>query len=265
MPNNRPDSRGCIYDPCVTPGIRFPSILLLFLGGLFCAFLTWALARSLGVPNVPSEWIFAFANEIYWIAGYYWLSYDRGWITLRGRFAPAPRRALLLAASAAFAIMAFFLAVATILQRLGVELKEIPEIDLLHGARTTLPFVFVLIVILAPIAEELLCRGLARRPLSISAAVLRDARGEQLRRGPRSFADWVVGLSAPSDPAQSATEFRSVPIDRRSNVLAHARRPNCQRSSGTHGRSTPNGLAPRHTRLADGRYFRRGEAAELCS
>jgi membrane protease YdiL (CAAX protease family) len=161
----------------VTPGIRFPSILLLFLGGLFCAFLTWALARSLGVPNVPSEWIFAFANEIYWIAGYYWLSYDRGWITLRGRFAPAPRRALLLAASAAFAIMAFFLAVATILQKLGVELKEIPEIDLLHGARTTLPFVFVLIVILAPIAEELLCRGLLldwlrqRMPIALSIAV----------------------------------------------------------------------------------------------
>jgi membrane protease YdiL (CAAX protease family) len=204
----------------VTPGIRFPSILLLFFGGLFCAFLTWALARSLGVPRVPSEWIFAFANEIYWILGYYWLAYDRDWIPLRGRFAAVPRKALLLAAAAAFAIMAFFLAATTILQKLGIELKEIPEIDLLQGARTTLPFVIVLVVVLAPIAEELMCRGLlldwlrqrmsVALSIAISALIFGLLHGISVRSGTSGWLQFGYRVALGAVAGVLAVRYRSL-------------------------------------------------------
>jgi hypothetical protein len=139
MPNNGPDSTGCVYDSGVTPGIRFPSILLLFFGGVFAAFLAYVLAYSLGVPRFASELISALANDGYWIAGYQWLSRERDWSSLRARFAPVPGNVLWKAVGAALALVAFFLSLAAILQGLGVELKAISTIDLLQGGRKALP------------------------------------------------------------------------------------------------------------------------------
>jgi membrane protease YdiL (CAAX protease family) len=78
---------------------------------------------------------------------------------LRARFASVPVKALWLGASAAIALIALFVCVFEVLRWMGVELKPIPPTDLLKGGPKSLPFVFILIVILAPAAEELLCRG----------------------------------------------------------------------------------------------------------
>jgi uncharacterized protein len=160
----------------VTRGIRFPSILLLFFGGLIAAVIAYFACLAFGIPKFAREVVSAMTNDGYWIAGYEFLAHDRDWPTLRARFAPVPAKALLLAAGAAIALMALFFAVLVILHGLGVELKPIPPIDLLTGGRKTLPFIFILVVILAPAAEELLCRGLLldwlRQRLSVAPSIM---------------------------------------------------------------------------------------------
>jgi membrane protease YdiL (CAAX protease family) len=159
----------------VTPGIRFPSILLLFFGGLFAALFAAFACFAAGASRFTTEWLSAFVNDGYWIAGYQVLAHERDWLDLRARFAEVPGKALLQAAGAALALMAFFLSVVAILHGFGVELKEIETLGLLNGGPKTLPLVFLLIVFLAPAAEELLCRGLLldwlRQRLSIAAAI----------------------------------------------------------------------------------------------
>ena len=108
MPNIGADSRGCEYHTGVTPRIGFPGILLLFFGGLAIALLAYAICRSLGVPVFSSQMTSALLNDGYWVAGYQWLSHERDWISLRNRFAPVPRKALLQAAGAALVLIAAF-------------------------------------------------------------------------------------------------------------------------------------------------------------
>jgi membrane protease YdiL (CAAX protease family) len=179
MPNNGPDSRSCGYDAVVTPGIRLPSILLLFFGGVFAAILAYVAGGGFGVPRFASELTSAMVNDAYWIGGYAFLAHDRDWISLRARFAPVPGKALLFAALASVALIAFFSSAEAILQALGFELKPIPPLFLLEGGVKTLPLVFVLIVMLAPAAEELLCRGLLldwlRQRLSVALAIMISA------------------------------------------------------------------------------------------
>jgi membrane protease YdiL (CAAX protease family) len=220
MPNNGPDSTGCVYDSGVTPGIRFPSILLLFFGGVFAAFLAYVLAYSLGVPRFASELISALANDGYWIAGYQWLSRERDWSSLRARFAPVPGNVLWKAVGAALALVAFFLSLAAILQGLGVELKAISTIDLLQGGRKALPFVLILIVILAPAAEELLCRGLLldwlRRHLSatlaiaISALVFSLLHGISIRSGTSGWLQFGYRVALGAVLGIFAVRYRSL-------------------------------------------------------
>jgi hypothetical protein len=151
------------------------SIGLLFFGGLLAALITGLACLGMGASRFATELISAFANDGYWIVGYQVLAYDRGWVGLRARFAPVPRKALLQAAGAALALMAFFLSVVAALHVFGVEFKEIESLDLLHGGAKTLPLVFLLIVLLAPAAEELLCRGLLldwlRQRLAVAPAI----------------------------------------------------------------------------------------------
>jgi membrane protease YdiL (CAAX protease family) len=144
----------------VTPRIGFPSILLLFFGGLLAALIAYFACVGFEVPRFAGQLISAMVNDGYWLAGYEFLAHERGWPNLRARFAPVPVKALLLGAGAAIALVALFASVFGILHWLGVELRPIPPADLLEGGPKSLPFIFILIVILAPAAEELLCRGL---------------------------------------------------------------------------------------------------------
>jgi membrane protease YdiL (CAAX protease family) len=153
-----------------------PSILLLFFGGLFAALIAGLGCLGFGASRFASELVSAIANDGYWIAGYQIMARERDWASLRDRFTPVPAKALLQAGAAALALMAFFLSVVAILHGFGVRFAEIESLDLLHGGPKTLPLVFILIVILAPAAEELLCRGLLldwlRQRLAIASSIL---------------------------------------------------------------------------------------------
>jgi len=144
----------------VTPRIGLPSILLLFFGGLLAAVVAYFACLAFEVPRFAGQLISAIVNDGYWLAHYQIQAHGRGWPNLRARFTAVPQKALLLGGGAAIALIAVFIAAFEVLRWMGVELKPIPTTDLLKGGPKSLPFIFILLVILAPAAEELLCRGL---------------------------------------------------------------------------------------------------------
>jgi membrane protease YdiL (CAAX protease family) len=158
------------------PRISFPSILLLFFGGVLAALVAGFGCLGVGASRFTSELVSAFVNDGYWIAGYQVLAHERDWVGLSDRFARVPGRALLQAAGAALVLMATFLSVAAILHGFGVQFKEIETLNLLNGGPRTLPLVSLLIVFFAPAAEELLWRGLLldwlRQRLTNAPAIL---------------------------------------------------------------------------------------------
>ena len=94
------------------------------------------------------------------ILGYHWSAQERNWIGLRGRFTFVGRKPLLLGALTAPALIAVTTMLGFILKAIGINIKDVPEPSLLPHHWAQLPFALFLIVILAPICEELFFRGL---------------------------------------------------------------------------------------------------------
>jgi membrane protease YdiL (CAAX protease family) len=95
-----------------------------------------------------------------WIFGYHWLSQEVQWIDLRARFAPVGKKALLISALGGLGIVSLIAASAALLQWLGIKMDHIPTPDVLPRNWRELPLALFVIVIVGPIAEELLFRGL---------------------------------------------------------------------------------------------------------
>jgi membrane protease YdiL (CAAX protease family) len=142
------------------PRIRFPSILLLFFGGLFAGLLTELACFVAGVPKFATVLSVVSVNDGYWIAAYTFLAYDRGWPDLRARFAPIPAKVVALSALLGIGLTTGFSLLWQLLEHWGVKLHVPPMDAVLTSGPHTRPFVFVLIVVLGPAAEELLFRGL---------------------------------------------------------------------------------------------------------
>jgi membrane protease YdiL (CAAX protease family) len=99
----------------------------------------------------------------------------RGWLALGQRFAPTPRRALLLAVALCLGIEILFEAVEALLPRIGVALAHSPKSTLDPATWRQLLLFLPVAVAIVPLYEELLFRGLLlgwlRRRLPVWAAV----------------------------------------------------------------------------------------------
>jgi membrane protease YdiL (CAAX protease family) len=93
------------------------------------------------------------------VVGYHWTSVKRGWPGLHARFSPVGRKALLLSALAAIATIAFIYMVRWILLWAGVKFAQVPS-PVSLDSWTQLPLAFLELVLVAPVTEELLFRGL---------------------------------------------------------------------------------------------------------
>jgi membrane protease YdiL (CAAX protease family) len=143
--------------------IRFRHIALFLLGstvsGCIIAVLTGVLAYGLTQSMFVAGSVGGISLYATLIVGYHWASEERDWTGLRARFSPVARGPLVLSALAAFAIIAFISMTHWILLRAGVTLADLP-LPIVFESWTQLPLAFVLIVVLAPLTEELLFRGL---------------------------------------------------------------------------------------------------------
>jgi membrane protease YdiL (CAAX protease family) len=94
------------------------------------------------------------------IVGYRWVASNRNWEDLGTKFAPINLKPLLGGASLAAGLVALTAALGALLERFDSHLGDIPPSPLLPHAITELPLTFAVLVVVGPLAEELLFRGL---------------------------------------------------------------------------------------------------------
>jgi membrane protease YdiL (CAAX protease family) len=151
----------------VTPSgvpMRFRHVALFLLGstvsGCFIAILTGVLAYGLTQSKFVAAAVGGLSLYATLLVGYHWTAKERDWIDLRTRFAPVGRTPLLIGALTAPALIAVMTVLGFILKAIGINLKDIPDPSILPHHWVQLPFALLLIVIVAPICEELIFRGL---------------------------------------------------------------------------------------------------------
>ena len=159
--------------------IRLGSILGLFFGGVALSIAAFGLCAAFDAPVYASALIAVAVNALCWIWGYQLLSEDRGWVSLRTRFSIVPSRVLWTCFAGAIAPTLLLYAVVKILTWSGIDLPPLEVPDFLLGGPYWLPALFLVIVIIAPMAEELMIRGLVldwlRQKMSVWPAILISA------------------------------------------------------------------------------------------
>jgi membrane protease YdiL (CAAX protease family) len=145
------------------PRLRFRDIALFLLGSgvLGCIF---ALLTGLPVYGLThSKFVVGSIATIALYAtfkiGYHRTSQVRGWIDLHARFSPVGRKPLVLSALSAIAILAFLAMVHWMLLRAGVNFAQVPS-PLGLDSWTQMPLALLALVLVDPLTEELLFRGL---------------------------------------------------------------------------------------------------------
>jgi membrane protease YdiL (CAAX protease family) len=143
--------------------LAYPSfwdIVRLFFGaniaGLFSAIVP-------AVGNVPLIWTLAISSSVsyLWIVGRYrHVAELRGWKSLGAQFAPVPGKALLLSIALSAALILLFPCVFQGLEWAGVAISKPPRDTMMSGSAAELPITVLSTVLLAPMAEEFLFRGL---------------------------------------------------------------------------------------------------------
>lgn len=161
-PDFNPEDEGK-SDSSDPPPIRFRHIALLVLGsivsGIFLGLLIGVPAGGFTNSKFAVETALGVSLYGSFILGYHWLSREHDWGSIRARFSPVATKTLILSALGAIALIAFIAIVDWIFRWAGIKIANVPlPIEL--ESWTQLPLALFLIVILAPVCEELLFRGL---------------------------------------------------------------------------------------------------------
>jgi membrane protease YdiL (CAAX protease family) len=143
----------------LTPKVKFWDIFLLIVGAGIAALVAAVLAKSNHLSPFVTAIVAATVNSVCWIAGYQALSRSRGWDSLQVRFAPIGRRVMLASAAGAIALVLLTAATAAILDRFGIKTDIRPKV-IMPSELGQMPLAIITIVIVGPLSEELMFRGL---------------------------------------------------------------------------------------------------------
>jgi membrane protease YdiL (CAAX protease family) len=100
------------------------------------------------------------AGGVWWLAGYQKLSRTRGWESLQVRFSPVNGRIILASALVGLILICLSWGVAEILEMAGIGIKALPPQAILPSNLRELPLAIAVVVVLVPLSEELIFRGL---------------------------------------------------------------------------------------------------------
>jgi membrane protease YdiL (CAAX protease family) len=143
----------------LTPKVKFWDIFLLMIVAIIAAVIALVLATSYSLSPFLTAIFAATVHYICWIAGYQMLSRSRGWDGLQIRFAPIGRRIMLASAAGAIALVLLTAAAAAVLDTFGIKTDIRPKV-VMPSDLGQLPLAIISIVIVGPLGEELLFRGL---------------------------------------------------------------------------------------------------------
>ncbi|MDP9007627.1 MAG: CPBP family intramembrane metalloprotease [Pseudomonadota bacterium] len=144
--------------------IRFRDVALLVFGGILVGGLvalvvgvpTWRITHS----NFATSTVLGVCVYGAWIIGYHRLSQRLPWTDLRTRFATVGKKAMVISALVGAGLVGFITSAVALLEWAGIRMDPIPTPDILPHDWIELPVAILVIVIVGPMTEELLFRGL---------------------------------------------------------------------------------------------------------
>lgn len=148
----------------LTPQIGPRDIALLavsgFIVGAILGFIGALVARSFTDSKFVQGIVAGTAFYGCWLLGYEWLAKARGWDSLQARFSATRPKVLLVAAGCGIGLMILLAAAGGLLRWFGIDLVPPPPLDILPRNASQLLFAIGIVAVLAPLAEELIFRGL---------------------------------------------------------------------------------------------------------
>jgi uncharacterized protein len=143
-----------------SPPISLANIVGLFVSATIASIVAFVLVLLFGGSLLLANLVSGGASNAWLIAAYDRRSRRLGWDTLRTRFAGIDRPLMLASAAAGLASSEFADAATWILRGVGVKIADLPNDAIVPGGIAQLPLTISLAVILVPLGEELLFRGL---------------------------------------------------------------------------------------------------------
>jgi membrane protease YdiL (CAAX protease family) len=129
-----------------------------FIVGTVLGVIALAVART--HSRFAEEMIASSAIYGSWAVSYRWLAQKRGWDTLQSRFSRTAPKALLIAAACGVGVTVLTSAAEGLLRWFGIDVAPPPTLAILPRNAGQLIVALVLLAIIAPLAEELIFRGL---------------------------------------------------------------------------------------------------------
>lgn len=144
----------------MTPRVQLRDIFLLMIGAIIAEIVIVVPLQIFGPSRFLTVIGSVMVGSVWWIVGYQRLSRTRGWERLQVRFSPV--NGWIILASALGGLVLTFLpwGLAEILELVGIKIADIPVQAGLPGNLRQLPLAIAGVVVLGPLSEELIFRGL---------------------------------------------------------------------------------------------------------
>jgi membrane protease YdiL (CAAX protease family) len=99
-------------------------------------------------------------GSIWWLVGYQRLSRTRGWESLQERFSRVDGWIILVSALGGLCLVLLPGSLVEMLERAGIKIPDVPALAVLPGNLPQMPLAIAGVVVLGPLSEELIFRGL---------------------------------------------------------------------------------------------------------
>jgi membrane protease YdiL (CAAX protease family) len=144
----------------LTPRVRLWDIFLLMIGAIIAEIVVIVPLQAFRPALFVTISVNLIVGGVWWIVGYQRLSRSRGWVSLQERFSPVEGRIILAGVLGGLALVFVPWGMAEILELAGVKIPDIPAQAVLPSHLDQLPLAIAGVVILGPLSEELIFRGL---------------------------------------------------------------------------------------------------------
>jgi membrane protease YdiL (CAAX protease family) len=144
----------------LTPRVKLWDIFLLMIGAIIAEIAVVLPFQLLRPSRFLTISVSVVIGSIWWVVGYQRLSRTRGWESLQERFSRVDGRIILASALGGLFLVFLPWGLAEILELAGIKIPDIPAQAVLPSNLRQLPLAIATVVVLGPLSEELIFRGL---------------------------------------------------------------------------------------------------------
>jgi membrane protease YdiL (CAAX protease family) len=151
------DAQGFI---ALTPRVKLWDIFLLMIGAIIAEIVIVVSLQLIGPSSFLTIGVGVMVGGVWWIVGYQRLSRTRGWESLQERFSRVDGWTILASALGGLFLVFLPWGLVAILELAGIKIPDIPAQAVLPSNLRQLPLAIAGVVVIGPLSEELIFRGL---------------------------------------------------------------------------------------------------------